>query len=105
MIAAGSFNRRVTLFQQIETRNSVAETVSSWTTLASVWGQRSQLLLREVNRMAGTGSDADAKFLIRYRQDVTVDMEIACEGHRYAIVAVDEIGNREALSLIVRAAA
>ncbi|MBB5715852.1 SPP1 family predicted phage head-tail adaptor [Sphingomonas aerophila] len=53
--------------------------------------------------MAGKAEAAEARFVVRYRSDVTTANQIECDGQRFCVVGVDEIGRREALALIVRA--
>ena len=53
--------------------------------------------------MAGIAEAQEAKFLIRYRADVSTFFEVMCDKRRYSVVAVDEVGNREGLALLVRA--
>ena len=102
-MAAGSLNRRVSIYASTETTNSVGETHQAWSKVATVWAARQSLALREVNRMSALQETAEGKFEIRYRAGITTGMEVECEGRRYAIVAVDEVGNRVGLALLVKA--
>ena len=103
MIEAGKLNRRLTIYQAVIARSSTGVETTTWQALATVWAERASLFLREVNRMAGLADAAEAKFVIRYRSDVQIGAEVACDGRRYTVVSVEEIGNREGLALLVRA--
>lgn len=103
MIEAGKLNRQLTLYAPIKQRSATGAETETWRTIATVWAARQLLNLREVNRMAGIAEAQEAKFVIRYRPDVTTALEVQCDQRRYSVVAVDEVGNREGLSLLVRA--
>lgn len=103
MIAAGSLNHRITVWSASTSVNEVGEQIESWRSVASVWAARSSLKLVEVNRMAGLAQAAEIKFRIRHRPDLTTRMEVEHGGKRYKIVSAEEVGNREATDLFVRA--
>ncbi|MCI1143248.1 phage head closure protein [Sphingomonas sp. WKB10] len=103
MIQAGKLNRQLTLYRPVKQRSRTGAETQTWSNVATVWAERQSLNLREVNRMAGIAEAQEAKFVIRYRPDVTTSFEVACDKRRYSVVAVDEVGNREGLALLVRA--
>lgn len=103
MIDAGSLDTRVTIHGATKTRSSTGVEKSTFAAIASVWAARQALNLRETTRMAGVTEAAERKFVIRYRAGVTTANQIECEGQHYAIVAVNELGRREGLALLVRA--
>ncbi|WP_221234770.1 phage head closure protein [Sphingomonas aerophila] len=96
-------DRRVTIYAAGVERSPTGVEKPSWNTIATVWAARERLSLTEVNRMAGKAEAAEARFVVRYRSDVTTANQIECDGQRFCVVGVDEIGRREALALIVRA--
>lgn len=103
MIQAGKLNRQLTLYAPSKQRSPTGAEIAGWRSVATVWAARETLSLREVNRLAGIAEAQEAKFVIRYRADVTTSFEVACDKRRYSVVAVDEMGNREGLTLLVRA--
>ena len=103
MIEAGKLNRQLTLFAPIKQRSPTGAEIEAWRKVATVSAARQSLSLRDVNRMAGIAEAQEAKFVIRYRTDVTTSFEVTCDKRRYSVVAVDEMGNREGLTLLVRA--
>lgn len=96
-------NRQVTLYAPSRTRSATGAEKSTFRKVATVWGERASLFLREATRMAGLAEAAEAKFVIRYRTDVRTGYEVVCDKSRYRVVSVEEVGNREGLALLVRA--
>ncbi|SEM40688.1 phage head-tail adaptor, putative, SPP1 family [Sphingomonas gellani] len=103
MIDAGALNRRLTLYRPVETVSDTGTTKIGWRSGGTVWAAQESLNLREATRAAGMTDAIEAKFRIRWRQDVTASMEVACGDRRYSVVQVEELGNREGLALLVRA--
>ena len=103
MIAAGKLNRRLTLYRATETRSETGTTTNGWNEAGSSWAALESLNLRESTRAAGMTDTIEAKFVMRWRENVTTSMEVACDNHRYAVIQVEEIGQREGLALLVRA--
>lgn len=103
MIAAGKLNRRITIYKPTRSRSTTGSETDALTLVATVWAQRASLLLREATRMAGLSDAEEAKFIIRYRADVQVGYSVESEKRRYTVVSVEEISNREGLTLLVRA--
>jgi SPP1 family predicted phage head-tail adaptor len=103
VISAGSLNRSIAIYGPVTTRSATGTERSSFAKLATTWAERKSLSLKDATRAAGMEQSAEAKFVIRYRQGITTSMQVECEGQRYSVEAVDEIGNREGLALLVRA--
>lgn len=103
MIAAGKLNQRVTIYKPIRARSTTGSETAALALVATVWAERASLLLREATRMAGIADAHEAKFVIRYRTDVQVGHTVEHDKHRFTVVSVEEIGNREGLALLVRA--
>ncbi len=103
MIAAGSLNRRLTLYAPVTKRSETGTEKPGWRTSGTVWAAQETLSLREIERTSGLASAAEAKFVIRYRQGITELFEVVCEKRRYSVIAVEEIGLHEGLRLLVKA--
>lgn len=103
MIPAGSLDRRLTIHSGSVVRSASGNEKYTWTVLATVWAGQQRLSIADSNRMAGRDDGAEAKFVIRYRTDLTTSCQIECEGRRWVIVSIDELGRREGLALLVRA--
>lgn len=103
MIAAGKLNRRLTIYKPVRSRSATGTEKATLSRVGTVWTERASLLLREATRMAGLSDAQEAKFIIRYRADVQAGYSVEFEKRRFTVVYVEEIGNREALALLVRA--
>ena len=103
MIAAGSLNRSLSIYCQAPTRSPTGAETSAWVKLTTTWAAQKSLTLKETTRMAGVAEAAEAKFEVRYRTGIDTTMQVECGGRRFSIIAVNEIGNREGLALLVRA--
>ena len=103
MIAAGSLNRRLTLYAPVVQRSDTGTEKTAWRTQGTVWAAQENLSLREIERTSGLTSVAEAKFVIRYRPGITEQFEVVCEKRRYSVIAVEQIGLREGLRLLVKA--
>lgn len=103
MIPAGSLNRRLTLFRQETSRSATGTETSSPVAFATVWAAQASLNLSDATRMAGASDAIEAKFVLRYRSDLTTTMEVVCDNRRYAIVQIDPSNTRDRVTLLVRA--
>lgn len=103
MIDAGSLDCRVRVMGATTTKSATGVEKTTFGVVATVWAARQALNLRESTRMAGTSEAIERKFVIRYRDGVSTANQIEYEDQRFAIIAVDELGRREGLALIVRA--
>jgi SPP1 family predicted phage head-tail adaptor len=90
----GALDRRITLEQPTETRDSYGEAVPVWAELATVFAEYEPLQGREQVEAQGINADLSARFRIRYRPDVvpTTKMRIVYDGQTYGIEAVTEAG-------------
>lgn len=103
MIAAGSLNRSIAIYSPTVVRSPTGAEKSTFAKLATTWAARTTFSAKDATRAAGMEQSAEAKFVIRYRQDITTSMQVECDGQRYTVEAVDVMGNREGLALLVRA--
>jgi SPP1 family predicted phage head-tail adaptor len=103
VIGAGSLNRALAIYVPTTVRSPTGVEKNTFAKLTTTWAERRSLSLKDATRAAGTDQSAEAKFVIRYRQGIDTSIQVECEGQRYSVEAVDEIGNREGLALLVRA--
>ena len=99
---AGRLDRRITVEQFTSTVNAMGEPIMTWTALATLWASVRAKSAREFFAH-GEQATADVAFKIRYRSDLNRTMRIAYGGDTYDIVAITEIGRREALEIIATA--
>ena len=100
---AGKLDRQVTLRTRILTRNNQGEEVVSYTDLATVWGQKIDLIGREYFAAQQVNAEVTTRFRIRWRSDVGVLHRLVCGGVEYDILQASEIGRREVLELLTKA--
>lgn len=100
---AGRLDRRVTIQQRTLERNAYGEQVETWSTLATVWGQRQDLRGREFYAARQVVAEVTTVFRLRYRTDVTVLNRLVCEGVTYDINQVSELGRHDGLEILATA--
>lgn len=102
---SGRLDRRI-IIQQFSPAspaiNADGEPSGSWTTLDAVWAEI--LPLKGTEKMQGQQelAQAEYKFNIRYRGDITPKNRISYSGNIYDILAVLSIGRNKGLSLQCR---
>lgn len=104
-LRAGSLDRRLKILRRVINRASNGEAIESWVELATVWAGRR--FLRADEDAVGDGSTQQAtssvRFTIRFRRDVSSDMQLVCDGAAYTITGMEEFGAREGLMLYATA--
>lgn len=103
---AGRLDRRVTFQERTESQDALGAPSETWANIATnptVWAQRLDLRGKEFFTAREVHSEVEAKFVMRYRADITTDMRIVCEGVTYAIVAPPiELGRRRGLEIMAK---
>jgi len=105
---AGALDRRVTLLHAVTTRNALNEPVKAWLPLVTVWAHKADVSDGERIRAEQVGASLTTRFQIRWSTDVSglsATNQLDCEGRRYEISAVKEIGRREGLEITAAAQA
>lgn len=102
MISAGDLNKRLSLQTKTITTNAVGEEEEAWTTLATVWAGQKLLTVKDVNRQQGQKDQAEIKFIIRYRKDVTTAMRVLYRDQTYYITGTEETLDPDGLLIFVR---
>lgn len=100
-IDAGKLDRRLTVLAETVTQNELGEQVRQWAIVATIYAQRLELRQSDVARAAGRDTQASAKYLVRYRNDICVGQRLSVDGATYQIVATDEPDRRTTLVLTV----
>lgn len=106
-IRAGELDRRVVLLQATETANGLNEKQKTWGPAGGmppngIAARRTPISDGERGRADQILATATDRFLIRWAQawsNVGPTWELECEGVRYGIVGVKEVGRREGLEL------
>lgn len=101
---AGRLDRRLTIQSRTTAADAQGQQIETWSDVATVWASKRDLRGREYFAANATNADVSTTFEIRYRSDVTVLHRVVCEGTTYDVQQVSEIGRREGLQIICRAA-
>ena len=102
-LPAGKLDRRVTSPQASETTMPSGQRVPSWSTLATVWAWKKDIRSRERFAAQQEIAEETTVFVIRYRDDVTVEMQLTHDGKTYRIEGLAELGRREGLEITATA--
>lgn len=114
MVAAGRMDRRITFQTFTESQDGAGEPVKTWANLASnptVWAEVVPLALtvrgggQEIFDAEQILGQAETRFRVRYRSDITVEMRIVYASENYDIESVAEIGRKEGVEIRARKAA
>ena len=100
---AGRLDRRITLQRKTQAENSFGEPVEAWVDMATVWAEK--LPLRGSTAFAANQrlAEAETKWRIRYRQNLTpLDRIIDDEGRPCDVLGVLEIGRRVGLEIYTK---
>lgn len=104
---AGRLDRRITIEELTESRDSVGGVVSTWDPRCLIWAQKVPITAREKFAPQQLAADADTRFRIRYP-----NFTVSPKRHRvkdgvqtYDIRGVLEVGRREGLDLLTLARA
>ena len=99
---AGRMDRRIIIEVNTPTTDSHGDEIDSWATLDTVWAE--QVPLRGVERQQSqqTLAQADYRFRIRYRTDVTPKNRIKIGSDIYDITAVMEIARSQGIEIMAK---
>lgn len=101
MRPAGKKNTLITIQQPTIGKDSHGgRTVLPWTAVADVWAERVDLKGSEILAGGGIKPEAQVRYRIYYRSDITEQMRILDNGKTYNIIHIAQIGHREELELV-----
>lgn len=111
MVAAGRMDRRITFQTFTESQDGAGEPVKTWANLATnptVWAEVLPLALtmrsggEEIFEADQVLAQAEARFRIRYRSDITTEMRVVHASENFDILSVAEIGRKEGVDIRAR---
>jgi head-tail adaptor len=105
VIKAGTLDRSVALQTYTETRSATGATTRIPATSCTVRAALMTLRVADLKRGEALSSVAEIKFMIRWRVDVSITTLLTYHCVQYQIISIDEVGKREGLILLVKAAA
>ncbi len=94
MIDPGKLRERVTVQQASGSRNSLGETVLSWTDFAEVWANVEGVSAREALIAGQQETTVSHRVRIRYLPGLTQQMRFSWRSRTLEIVSLLEHGNR-----------
>lgn len=100
---AGDLKHRISILTTGTTTNDIGEVIEGAPqVVGTVWAAKWQLTVKDITRAASQASQAEAKFLIRHRSDITTAMKVQHKGVTYAITGLEEFEDGQGLFLMVR---
>ncbi len=98
----GRLDRRIVIQQRTDTKDSHGDPVPAWSALATVWAEKLPMRGAERFQSQQTLAQADHRWRIRHRTDVTEKMRISHESEYYDIQSVLEIGRGKGTELVTK---
>lgn len=96
---AGRLRNRITIQKQVNHKDELGQLVNEWVDICTIRAEIRDLSGKEYQNSQVEQSLTDCKILIRYRNDITPDMRVLCNGIYYDIKAVLEDVKRTRLEL------
>lgn len=96
---SGRLRSKVTFQRQGTKKDDLGQTVNEWVDVCTIRAEIRDLSGKEYQNSQAEQSLTDCKILIRYRNDITTDMRVLCNGIYYDIKAVLEDVKRTRLEL------
>lgn len=96
----GKLDRRVVIRSYTETQDAYGESIKTFSDLATVWAKYVGLSGRENYNTDQRMASFDAKFIIRYRSNITPQHKIVFDGATYDIKAINMIGRKRYLEIL-----
>jgi SPP1 family predicted phage head-tail adaptor len=95
MVAAASFNSRITIQTKTISRSPMGDETEVWTDLATVWAVRRDMRGAEYYNAQALREQGDVMFTIRYLTGFDAEARVICDGQRYEITRTPvRIGGR-----------
>lgn len=106
-ISAGRLDRRITIQSALIAQSSSGEPITTYSTLASLWGEVRTPSLREIQAASQTVGQIDRMVIVRFRTDITQTSRVLFDdgmGERaHEILGPpEELGRRTGLRLRCR---
>ncbi|MCX8596804.1 phage head closure protein [Gilliamella sp. B3486] len=96
---SGRLRNQVTFQKQIKRKDELGQQVNEWVDVCTVRAEIRDVSGKEYQSSQSEQMQTDCKILIRYRNDITSDMRVMCNGTHYDIKAVLEDVKRTRLEL------
>lgn len=103
-IASGKLDRRITILAHTVSESPLGQQLAGYAPIATTYAQRLEMRTQDAARAGGRDTFAVARYLIRYRTDLTTDHRIEVDGIVYDILTIDEPDRRTTLVLTIEEA-
>lgn len=102
LLAAGRLDRRVTIERGTKARNTVGQTVLTWSPHATRWASVRPAPGTERFANAESAASAPLRFVFRWEDNLVkvTDRLLHDDGRRYDVNSVTEIGRREGIEVL-----
>ncbi|OCG39050.1 hypothetical protein A9G29_09740 [Gilliamella sp. Fer2-1] len=97
---SGRLRNRIIIQQQVSRKDELGQLVNEWVDICTVRAELRDVSGKEYQASQAEQTLTDCKILIRYRNDITADMRVLCNGIYYDIKAVLEDVKRTRLELM-----
>lgn len=104
MMSAGDLDRRIQFIGTDGTQDAFGQPVNTPIVLKTVAAQRGRLFATDIQRAQLFSEVAQAKYVTRYHDGITIGMRVRENGTDYYIISVEEVGRKEGLILLCKAA-
>ncbi len=95
----GHLDRQIVIQQAAESRDSFGEPVKTWSTFATVWASKLDIVGRERFAARQDLAEESTVFRIRWLAGVTAKMRIVHDGKTYGIQGLAELGRSEGIDI------
>lgn len=96
---AGALDRWVSILAPVVSQDEFGGVVETWDEVSGVWAQYLPGAGSERFAAAAVYAETQARFLVRWRDDITTDMRFEFDGREWDILSVSEIGRRDGLEI------
>lgn len=101
---SGPADRLITIQSKTVEKDEYGEEIETWTEVKKIWAMRRDLRGKEFYAAQQLNAEINTVFKTRYVSGITPDSHrVVYDGLTYNILAVVELGRREALELMVKA--
>lgn len=94
MSGAGALDRRITI-ERAALVDDGYQQIEAWGPVATLWASHTAISDGERWAAGAARAVVNARFVVRYRADITTKDRLIFKGRAFNIVAVKEIGRRE----------
>ena len=99
---AGRMDRRITIEEIVESRDSYGAVIKTWALFATVWAEVRPVRSRELIASAKVTAEFDTVFRCRWLDGVLPSMRVVHDGAAYDVTGIAEIGRRDGLEIMGR---